>query len=134
MAEIQAKRGILLKYRSIQTLQLTGIQFRVLESITPVKIEDASLLDLVKAFKILKNSELGMKGDLIKLKVSWATCWKSKMQKKITQVKRIITHDRHRHYTPVFLQACCLLLEPQHRTAEFPGQKGKSLLLVRWQS
>ncbi len=68
MAEIQAKRGILLKYRSIQTLQLTGIQFRVLESITPVKIEDASLLDLAKAFKILKNSELGMKGEPYKIK------------------------------------------------------------------
>lgn len=68
MAEIQAKKGILLKYRSIQTLQLTGIQLRVLESIAPEKIQDASILELVKAYKILKDAELGMKGEPYKIK------------------------------------------------------------------
>ncbi|MGO9017272.1 MAG: hypothetical protein ACLQVJ_02880 [Syntrophobacteraceae bacterium] len=63
MADIQAKEGILLKYRSIQTLQLTELQLRVLEAITPEKIADASLLDLAKAFKILKDAELGLKGE-----------------------------------------------------------------------
>lgn len=68
MAEIQAKHGILLKYRSIQTLQLTELQFRVLESIAPGRIENASLLELVKAYKILKDAELGLKGEPYKLK------------------------------------------------------------------
>jgi hypothetical protein len=36
---------------------------RVLEAITPEKIADASLLDLAKAFKILKEAELGVKGE-----------------------------------------------------------------------
>jgi transcriptional regulator with XRE-family HTH domain len=63
MADIQAKHGILLKYRSIQTLQLTGLQARVLESVTPEKVDSASLLDLVKAFAILKKAELGIKGE-----------------------------------------------------------------------
>jgi hypothetical protein len=63
MADIQAKKGILLKYRSIQTLQLTELQWRVLEAVTPEKIESASLLELVKAYKILKNAELGIKAE-----------------------------------------------------------------------
>ncbi len=67
MADIQAKEGILLKYRSIQTLQLTELQVRVLEAITPEKIADASLLDLAKAFKILKYAELGLKGEPFKI-------------------------------------------------------------------
>ncbi len=67
MADLQAKQGILLKYRSIQTLQLTELQIRVLEAITPEKIEDASLLDLAKAFKILKEAELGLKGEPFKI-------------------------------------------------------------------
>lgn len=68
MAEIQAKQGILLKYRSIQTFQLTELQLRVLEAITPEKIEDASLLELAKAYKILKDAELGLKGEPFKIK------------------------------------------------------------------
>lgn len=67
MADIQARKGILLKYRSIQTLQLTELQLRVLEAITPEKIADASLLDLAKAFKILKDAELGLKGERFKI-------------------------------------------------------------------
>ena len=67
MADIQAKHGILLKYRSIQTLELTALQFRILELITPEKIESASLLDLVKSFKILKQAELGIKGEPFKI-------------------------------------------------------------------
>lgn len=67
MAEIQAKKGILLKYRSIQTRQLTELQARFLEAITPEKIADASLLELAKAFKILKDAELGLKGERFKI-------------------------------------------------------------------
>jgi hypothetical protein len=68
MGEIQAKQGILLKYRSIQTLQLTELRFRVLEAMTPEKIANASLLELAKAFKILRDAELGLKGEPYKIK------------------------------------------------------------------
>lgn len=67
IADIEAKEGILLKYRSIQTLELTRLQFRILEAITPEKIEKASLIDLLKAFNILKNAELGLKGEKYKI-------------------------------------------------------------------
>jgi hypothetical protein len=63
VALLGPKEGILLKYRSIQTLQLTELQLRVLEAITPEKIADAGLLDLAKAYKILKDAELGLKGE-----------------------------------------------------------------------
>lgn len=46
-----------------QTLELTALQFRILEAITPQKIKDASLLDIIKAFYILKKAELGLKGE-----------------------------------------------------------------------
>jgi len=58
IADIQKKQGILLQYRSIQSLQLTELQARVLEAITPEKIEEASLRDLVSSYKILKDKEL----------------------------------------------------------------------------
>jgi len=34
-----------------------------MEAITPEKIEDASLLELTKAFKILEKAELGLKSE-----------------------------------------------------------------------
>jgi len=66
-ADLQAKEGILLKYRSLQTFQLTELQLRVLEAITPEKIAGASLLDLGKAYKILREAELGLKGEPFKI-------------------------------------------------------------------
>jgi transcriptional regulator with XRE-family HTH domain len=62
ITEIQSKQGILMKYRSLQSLQLTELQARVLEAITPEKIEDAPLRDLVVAYKILKDKELVVEG------------------------------------------------------------------------
>jgi transcriptional regulator with XRE-family HTH domain len=62
IAEIQSKQGILMKYRALQSLQLTELQARVLEAITPEKIEDAPLRDLVVAYKILKDKELVVEG------------------------------------------------------------------------
>lgn len=62
ITDIQSKQGILMKYRSLQSLQLTEIQARVLEAITPEKIEDAPLRDLVVAYKILKDKELVVEG------------------------------------------------------------------------
>lgn len=62
MAEIQKKQGLLLQYRSLQSLQLTELQARILEAITPDKIEQADLKDLVLAFKILKDKEQVLEG------------------------------------------------------------------------
>lgn len=62
IAELSQSQGLLLKYREIQNLQLTDLQAKVLEAITPEKIEMAPLKDLVSAFKILKDKELVMGG------------------------------------------------------------------------
>ena len=46
IAEIQDKQGVLLQYRNLQALHLTELQIRVLEAITPDKIEEAPLRNL----------------------------------------------------------------------------------------
>jgi hypothetical protein len=58
IAELSAEQGVILKYRELQTLQLTKIQARILEAITPDKIAEATLGELVMAFKVLKDKEL----------------------------------------------------------------------------
>lgn len=62
IAELQQGQGLLLKYRELQHLQLTGLQAKVLDAITPEKIEAASLVELVSAFKVLKDKELVIQG------------------------------------------------------------------------
>jgi len=62
IADLQQKQGLLLQYRSIQSLQLTELQARVLEAITPEKIEAAPLRDLVASYKILKDKEQVIEG------------------------------------------------------------------------
>lgn len=68
MAEIQKKQGLLLQYRSLQSLQLTELQARILEAITPEKIEESSMKDLVLAFKILKDKEQVIEGKPTEIK------------------------------------------------------------------
>ena len=63
IAELQMSQGLLLKYRELQNLQLTGLQAKILEAITPEKIECASLVELVSAFKVLKDKELVITGN-----------------------------------------------------------------------
>ena len=62
LANIQTKQGLLMKYRALQSLQLTELQARVLEAITEEKINDAPLKDLITCFKILKDKELVIEG------------------------------------------------------------------------
>ena len=62
LADIQKKQGLLMKYRALQSLQLTELQARVLEAITPEKIMLAHLKDLIQAFRILKDKELVIDG------------------------------------------------------------------------
>lgn len=65
---LQEKQGVLLQYRAIQSLQLTELQARVLDAITPEKIEDASLRDLVMSYKILKDKEQLIEGKPTEIK------------------------------------------------------------------
>lgn len=62
IASLQKEQGVLLQYRTLQSLRLTELQHLVLEAITPDKIAEAPLGDLVKAFKILKDKELVITG------------------------------------------------------------------------
>lgn len=62
IGDIQKKQGLLLKYRNVQALQLTELQARILEAITPDKIEEAPLKDLVLCYKVLKDKELITEG------------------------------------------------------------------------
>jgi hypothetical protein len=68
IADIQAKQPLLTQYRVLQSLQLTELQCRVLEAITPEKIADAPLRDLVLAFKVLKDKELVLDGKPTEIK------------------------------------------------------------------
>lgn len=60
--ELQESQGLLLQYRAIQSLKLTAIQAKILDAITPDKIQSAPLRDLVMAFKILKDKEQVIEG------------------------------------------------------------------------
>ena len=57
--DLSMKQGLLLEYRAVQALQLTELQARILEAITPDKIEGANLRDLIMSYKILKEKEYG---------------------------------------------------------------------------
>jgi transposase-like protein len=62
IAELQHKQGILTKYRELQGLELTGLQLRMLESLTPEKMSQASLSELLSCFHILKKVEMAIQG------------------------------------------------------------------------
>lgn len=68
IAEIRDKQGILMQYRDLQSLQLTSIQARILEAVTPQKIQEASFRDLILAFKILKDKEHTIEGKPTEIK------------------------------------------------------------------
>ncbi|MGA2937426.1 MAG: helix-turn-helix domain-containing protein [Syntrophobacteraceae bacterium] len=68
MGEIRAKQGILLSYRALQGFHLTELQAAVLNAITPERLANASLLEIVKAFQILKTLELSVEGKPSKVK------------------------------------------------------------------
>jgi len=62
IAELKHDKGILTKYRQLQGLQLTEIQFRIMEAITPERIYNSSLLDLVKCYYILDKAVRAIQG------------------------------------------------------------------------
>ncbi len=91
VADLSKKQGLLLQYREIQTLQLTELQARVLEAITPDKIEEASLRDLVMSFKILKDKEQVMDGKPSEIKGLVAHL--VHLEKQETVVKDVTSED-----------------------------------------
>jgi len=68
LKNVRAKKELLLEYREVQALHPTELQAQVLEAITPEKIEEASLRDLVSAYKILKDKELVTDGKPTEIK------------------------------------------------------------------
>lgn len=55
--DLQQEQGVLLQYKALEGLHLTKLRARILEQITPEKIESADLKDLVYAYKVLKGAE-----------------------------------------------------------------------------
>lgn len=62
IADLQYKEGVLTKYREILGLHLTMHQIKVLEAITPEKLEKASLIELLKAYVLLVQMEKKTEG------------------------------------------------------------------------
>jgi len=60
--KLKEAEGVLLKYRETQSLHLTKLQYQLLEAITPDKIAEAPLSELVKAYRVLKDKELVLTG------------------------------------------------------------------------
>ncbi len=67
IADLHYKQGVLTKYRELQGLQLTEYQAKFMEAITPEKIENASLTELVKCFEIFKKIELAIEPNQFKV-------------------------------------------------------------------
>ena len=57
LSDLQDKQGLLLKARDLRNLRLTELQMMVLDAITPEKIANAELRDLMLAFKVLSDRE-----------------------------------------------------------------------------
>ncbi|BAH75356.1 winged helix-turn-helix transcriptional regulator [Solidesulfovibrio magneticus] len=57
MAALRLNKGPPMQFRDIKGLCLNSIQASALEAITPERIEKASLLELMKAYKVLLKSD-----------------------------------------------------------------------------
>lgn len=62
IAELEHGERLPTRHRELHGLQLTMLQFRVLEANTPERIEKASITELVFSFYILKKAELAISG------------------------------------------------------------------------
>lgn len=68
MGTLRAMEGPLQNYREVMGLHLTALQAKVLEAITPEKIAQASLLELVKAVKILIDKHESISSEKLQMK------------------------------------------------------------------
>lgn len=62
IAYLRHHKGILTKYRELQSLQLTQLQARILEAVDLTDIEATPLLELLQAFHVLKKAEKAIQG------------------------------------------------------------------------
>ena len=62
IAELENSEGILTKYRELQGLQLSSLQFRILQAVTPEKMQNCSITELLLSFHILKKAEIAIRG------------------------------------------------------------------------
>ena len=62
LAVLRHEKGILTKYRQLQSLQLTELQARILEAVDSKNFEDASLIELLRAFHVLWKVEKSIQG------------------------------------------------------------------------
>ncbi len=62
LAVLHHEKDILTKYRQLQGLQLTELQARILEVADSQSFENASLLELLNAFSVLKKAEIAIQG------------------------------------------------------------------------
>lgn len=62
LAVLHHEKGILTKYRQLQSLQLTELQARILEVVDSKNIEDAPLIELLRAFHVLCKLEKSIQG------------------------------------------------------------------------
>ncbi len=68
IAAIESRKSLTQKYRSIQSLQLTELQYKLLEGIDAEKIETARLGEIVSAFEALKKVEHMIEGKPTEIK------------------------------------------------------------------
>ena len=57
IAYLQYQKGLLTRYRTLQGLNLTELQARILEAVDSKNFEDASLIELLRAFHVLWKVE-----------------------------------------------------------------------------
>ena len=62
LATLHHEKGILTKYRQLQGLQLTELQARILETADSKNLENASLVELLRAFHVLTKVEKAIQG------------------------------------------------------------------------
>ena len=58
ISNAQDKKTLLTQYRTLRNLHLTELQVQVLEAVTPDKINEASIKELLYAYKILRDKEV----------------------------------------------------------------------------
>ena len=117
--KLQETQGVLLQYRAVRNLHLTNLQAQCLEAITPDKIQDAEMIDLVRAFKILHDAEVETKdsGKMSGLVAALIQIEKEEIgaRTKITETKQILAMAEGQ-------EACDEMLENFMSSSDSPRQ------------
>ena len=100
ITDLQQRQGLLMQYRSIHALHLTSLQAQILEAISPDKIEEASLKDLVLCYKVLKDKELVTDG-------------------KPSEIKGLVSYLVHLEKEQIAAEQCVNVTPEKYDDAEF---------------